>query len=102
MIGTSPEKTPTIVFQQSDADDYLMVTGTGGQKDLDWENVILTFTDTCTVSWNVNASVDSGESCPAGNITAGDKITFEVLSDSIEVTMVWEPTNGLIGSWKFT
>jgi len=103
MIGVAPEKTPTIVFQQSDADDYLMVTGTGGQKDLDWENVVITVIGTCdfiNVSWDT--SMTSGDNCPAGDITAADRITFDGFNESIEVTMVWEPTNGLMGSWTFT
>lgn len=97
MIGTAPEKTPNIIFSQSDADDMLMVTGTGGQKDLDWSNVIIKATDD-------NGSY-SDVIKPGGIITAGDTITFGETTPfigTLKVTMLWEPANDMIGSWKFT
>lgn len=96
MIGTGPETTPTLIFQQNDADDYLMVTGTGGQKDLNWSNVIINAIDDGAYNLT-NCSKPT-----SGTITATDRITFGEFTGILEVTMYWGPTNGMIGSWKFT
>jgi len=95
MIGTGPEKTPTLIFQQNDADDYLMVTGTGGQKDLNWDDVIINAT---------NATAYFSITKPSGTITATNRINFDDLGFTgiLEVTMLWEPTNAMLGTWKFT
>jgi len=44
-----------------------------------------------------------GENCPLewGNVTAGDVIELGTYDEYLRVSMVWTPTDGLIGSWNF-
>jgi FlaG/FlaF family flagellin (archaellin) len=91
MIGGTTEKTPSISFTKSDADNTLtVVTADTG---ILWENMEVFDNGT----WVEASTLNGGASA---DISAGD--TLSPLLGDQTVRIRWMPTNTLIGEWVFT
>ena len=85
MMPGSEELTPDIIFQKDDVNNEITVLS--ADANLAWSSIAIT-------------SDVGSPSDPGGTIDAGDKITG-IGSGAGTVTIVWTPTNALLGEFDF-
>ena len=99
------EPTPNITFITDDIDSYLQVINSD-PGNLAWTNINITYDGPDGYSdltfGSSTGTAYSGSTAPVGwgDITGGQKIT--VGSTECNVTVLWIPTNTLIGEYSFT
>jgi len=102
MLGDEQESAPNITFKTYDVGNYLQVVSSAPGS-LAWTNINITYDGILGYSdLTLDEVAYSGSTAPAGwgDITGGQKIT--VGSTECNVTVLWIPTNTLIGEYSFT
>jgi hypothetical protein len=92
MLGGGQQSTPNIAFTKT----YFKLTVSKADNNLNWNDFIFTFTTTAA-SLNGVALV-SGNPPASAIIRAGDYIEITGQGD---ITLRYENSNALIGSWRF-
>ncbi|MEA3458533.1 MAG: hypothetical protein U9R21_07645, partial [Candidatus Thermoplasmatota archaeon] len=107
MIGGGTESTPSMAFARDNANDKIYVTSSA--TGIAWSDVSIKM-DNATA----NATMDDGGTYhtaatflsadnfgATGNVEAGDYIKIRDTSadGDVEITLRYDPTNSLIGSW---
>jgi len=103
MIGGGSESTPSMAFAKDNADDKIYVTSSA--TGIAWSDVSIK-TDNSSAkintywvntTWTVATSLGM-----SGNVAAGDELVVDTTSTDtgdVEITLRYDPTNSLIGSW---
>ena len=116
IVTGEPAITPSLIFQQNEIDNTLLVTG-ADPTTASWNNINITInrvgiTHGPYYNWVNKSGISytaTGLNCPTtwGVIQAGNTIQFGKYYGSeaiptFTVSLRWIPTNKLIGSWTFT
>jgi flagellin-like protein len=93
MIGGGSTKTPSIACVPNNTNN--LVTIVSADPDIDWADINITIL--------ANNTLPPHYQTKAGKVTAGDTISCDVYlvntGDNAAVTLRYDPTNALIGTW---
>ena len=106
MIGGTSESTPSIAFAKDNAKDKIYVTSAA--TGIAWSDISIKM-DNATANATMNETdyhtasdfTSADHFGATGNVEAGDYIKIKATSadGDVEITLRYDPTNSLIGSW---
>ena len=104
MIGGTSEATPSVAFAKSNAHDKIYVTS--ASTGIAWSDISIK-TDNSSAKINANWVNDTWTVATSlgmsDNVAAGDELVVDTTSSDtgdVEITLRYNPTNSLIGSWS--
>lgn len=90
MIGGTTQRTPTLQCTPDDTNDRLVVTHC--DAGVEWSDINISITNSTGTYYYTGMS---------GTVTAGDYIDLSSYgSGEVTVTLRYDPTNTLLGTWK--
>ena len=102
MIGGTKTQTPNVACTTDSTTNHIQVAT--ADANIKWTDVVITNGSGATLKWTVyhGGGVTNGTTnvMPAGaDITAGDYILLWGYTGNAKITLMYKPTNSLLGSW---
>ncbi len=98
MIGGGGQQTPTIAFTVDSGNDKMVVASADAATN--WNDITLTL-DNSSALYAIHDTGGTHNATTSSNldVTAGDYIVVYNATGNIGVTIKYDPTNSLIGTW---
>mgnify|MGYP006278731963 FL=1 len=100
MIGGGGQQTPTIAFTVDSGSDKLIVASADAATN--WNDINITTSPSAT--WNLthgggSTTFGTDNQTTSADVIAGDYLLISGADGNVKVTVRYDPTNSLIGTW---